>query len=307
MPTMAAMDQPSGAAGFMSPEVFGEGAGPGAPWRAKVLGVASRLAAELSLDVAGGTGPTAGERILAQPQSALVTIGDTDAAQEFAGNYGRPDRQGAILRRAYGFEQWVGAAGHGARISERVLVSLAADARFDDYARGFWDATATARTILRVDLRSVCALVWGWGMVDEPALARALVVARRHPESGQAMSFRPFTELFARVLRLHLPEPDVERRAEWLSRFTIERMRTLGVGRSPRMHLFVPLSIALAEHPDADVALDLGEPSESHSERLARAALPLLLDLRNGAIEADEARRTLETLLGSVDAIAEPR
>lgn len=240
------------------------------------------LATRLRRSEPGQGSSTLGDHVLAEPEQALRTIheGTNDARTWLARSLGRTgnSRTGAFLRAEYGIQ-----SGHSLP-NARLLICLTADAWFDAYASGFWSVTRASRTDPRVDVRSACNLIWSWGNVEHCALATALSLALRHPDTAVVAPFPPFRLLFKRVLGMH---PSVggspDDRAGFLSSFAVERLTALGPGRITETQLFAPLMEALRFYDDKPgVRLELGDAPESYRQRLADAALPLFQDLRRG-------------------------
>lgn len=195
---------------------------------------------------------------------------------------GRSGRRGEGLRAAYGI-----ASGHTLP-DVRLLVCLAADARFNAYASGFWEVTAPGRTDPRIDMRSVCNAVWTWANGEVRPLAVVLRHALTHPHVGEVQPFPPFTKLFARVLSMHPSLPgDVESRATFLSSFCVARFQALGPARSAERYLLAPVMQALRAHKSRDIRLEFEEPPESARQRLPQAVMPLFVNLRSDSDDTD--------------------
>jgi hypothetical protein len=227
----------------------------------------------------GQSSGTLGDEVLADPDNALRLI--HQRAPHQLGSLGRTGstRTGPSLRRAYGIQ-----GGHSFP-NARLLIALTSDAWFDSFASGFWSVTRARRTYPRIDVRSACNLIWSWGNVEHRGLAMALSRALRHPETGDAAPFPPFTLLFARVLAMH---PGIggalTDRSEFMSSFAVSRLATLGAARTAERQLFTPLLVALQTY-DArpGIRLEFGDRPESYRQRLATAALPLFQDLRRSS------------------------
>lgn len=182
-----------------------------------------------------------------------------------------------MLRAAYGLQDqrpW---------IDTRLLVCLAADIAFADFAAGFWEVTKAGRTDIRIDLRSACNLVWSWANVEFRPLAAALKQALTPAGTNEPLAFGPIADLFERVLSMHPGAPgSTPDRARFLSTLAVERFDAGGPARPSERYLFAPAMEGLRAHPSPEIALDVDLPPVSHRERLALAVMPLFRELRQG-------------------------
>lgn len=188
---------------------------------------------------------------------------------------------------------------HGAsRPKSRVIVAMTAEMVFASYAAGYWQATQAWRTTLRGDLSGACALVWTWANVEYRVLSAVLGEALRDDEDNP-LAFPAFTRLFELVFGLHLLG-DQSRRAEVVSTVAVDALRHTTAGATALARLTRPVVRALDEHSDDDVRLRLDDRQPSREEVLAKAAVPVLQDVRSGALAMDEAEAALRRVFNAL-------
>lgn len=146
----------------MTPEAFAAGKTTSA-----LSGYTNELA--VALRRCGGGRASLGDEIVAAPKEALELVDAHDVGSRFRERLGRMSRgrSGAALRAAYGISDG------SRRPATRLLICATADAWFDQYARGFWQATMTART----DPRIVLGIVFWDAFLRGHRTRRALSLA----------------------------------------------------------------------------------------------------------------------------------
>ena len=244
--------------------------------------------------------PSLGDEIVAAPQDAVDLVDSHEVGGRFREGLARMSRgrSGAALRGAYGIADGIG------RPAARLLVCATADAWFDQYARGFWEVTRTARTDPRIDIRAACNAIWTWGTTEHRALALALHRAYEPPTPQ--WPFAPFVELFSRVLGLHPAIAGAtDLRARFMAQFAVDSLGLLGQGRTAEKNLFNPMMTALSE-ADPDIGFASATPPPGDRERLAAAALPVFRRVRDGSMDARRAAAVLADFAAAVE-IADER
>jgi hypothetical protein len=218
----------------------------------------------------------------------------------------RAKRGGDELRRHFGLP---GRVGRGetkhTRVAHRAVVALAAKVSFDLYARGFVEAMAGRRTSLYGDLRGACSLIWMWANVESRVLALAVHGALRGLGSpGATGRFPAFERLLALVLDKHLDPPQgAGPRATYLAGFLIDRLPDIEDGKSGHTYLLRPAMEALSAHENPAVRVDVRGRPESGTPDLAEAMLPVLRDVRNGAMAPEAARERLGVYADAVSVV----